>query len=217
MSANISRREWLAGAAAVTAGAALPAAAAEPKGGTKDPFRYMLNTSTISGQKLSLVEEVEIAAKAGYDAFEPWVRELEEHARKGGSLKDVGKRIRDHGMTVEDAIGFCEWIVDDPARRKKGLEHARRAMDLVQQIGGKRLAAPPVGATNQTDLNLLKAAERYRALADLGERIGVVPQVEVWGFSRSLGRLGEAVLVAMESGYPKACVLADVYHLHKGG
>jgi sugar phosphate isomerase/epimerase len=47
--------------------------------------------------------------------------------------------------------------------------------------------------------------------------MGVVPQVEVWGFSRCLSRLGEAVLVALESGHPKACVLADVYHLYKGG
>jgi sugar phosphate isomerase/epimerase len=45
----------------------------------------------------------------------------------------------------------------------------------------------------------------------------VVPQVEVWGFSKSLSRLGETALVAIESGHPQACVLADVYHLYKGG
>jgi sugar phosphate isomerase/epimerase len=47
--------------------------------------------------------------------------------------------------------------------------------------------------------------------------MGVVAQVEVWGFSKSLSRLGETALVAIESGHPRACVLADVYHLHKGG
>ncbi len=41
--------------------------------------------------------------------------------------------------------------------------------------------------------------------------------VEFWGPSKTLSRLGEALLVAVESGYPKACVLADVYHLYKGG
>src|SRR5262249_29180375 len=119
--------------------------------------------------------------------------------------------------SVESSIGFCEWIVDDAARRKKGLEAARRSMDLVQQLGGKRMAAPPVGATNQADLNLLKAAERYRALLELGDRIGIIPQAEVWGFSKSLTRLGDTALVAIESGHPKACILADVYHLYKGG
>jgi len=47
--------------------------------------------------------------------------------------------------------------------------------------------------------------------------MGVVPQVEFWGSSRALSRLGEAILVAMESGHPQACVLADIYHLYKGG
>ena len=60
-------------------------------------------------------------------------------------------------------------------------------------------------------------AERYRALLELGDRMGIVPQVELWGFSRVLGRLGETALVAIESGHPKACMLLDVYHLYKGG
>jgi sugar phosphate isomerase/epimerase len=47
--------------------------------------------------------------------------------------------------------------------------------------------------------------------------MGVVPQVEVWGFSKPLRRLSEAMFVAIESGHPQACVLADVYHLYKGG
>jgi sugar phosphate isomerase/epimerase len=90
-------------------------------------------------------------------------------------------------------------------------------MDLVQQIGGTRIAAPPAGATDVSNIDYLKAAERYRALLVLGEHMGVVPQVEVWGFSKTLHRLGQTVLVAMESGHPDACVLPDVYHLYKGG
>jgi sugar phosphate isomerase/epimerase len=45
----------------------------------------------------------------------------------------------------------------------------------------------------------------------------VVPQLELWGFSKNLNKLGECVCVAMETGHPKACVLADVFHLYKGG
>jgi sugar phosphate isomerase/epimerase len=211
-----TRRQWLTRTPAVLAAgaAAATAPAADPP---REPFRYCLNTSTLSGQKLDLVELVEIAAKAGYQALEPWVRELEQHAKSGRSLKDLGQRIRDRGLTVESAIGFAEWLVDDEARRKKGLEQARRDMDLVQQVGGKRLAAPPAGATNQADLGLAQAAERYRALLDLGDGVGVVPEVELWGFSRTLSRLGEVAAVAMESGHPAACILPDVFHLYKGG
>jgi sugar phosphate isomerase/epimerase len=68
-----------------------------------------------------------------------------------------------------------------------------------------------------SNIDYLNAAERYRKLLELGDQIGVVPQVEVWGFSKTLQRLGQAVFVAIESRHPKACVLPDVYHLYKGG
>jgi sugar phosphate isomerase/epimerase len=120
-------------------------------------------------------------------------------------------------LQVVDAIGFFEWAVDDNARRKKGLEEARRNMEMVQTIGGTRIAAPPFGATDQTNLDLRKVAERYRELLDISGNYGVTPLVEVWGFSKPISRLGEAALVTIESGHPRAAILADVYHLHKGG
>jgi sugar phosphate isomerase/epimerase len=182
-----------------------------------DRFLFGLNTSTIRGQKLSITEEIAIAARAGYQAMEPWLDELEKYAASGGSLDDLSKRFHDAGIKVESAIGFFEWIVDDTGRRRKGLEAAKRGMDLVGRIGGKRIAAPPVGATDRRITDLFRVAERYRALLELGDHMGVVPQVEIWGPSQTLGRLGEAALVAIEAHHPKACILPDVYHLYRGG
>jgi sugar phosphate isomerase/epimerase len=204
--------------AVVAAGLApVTATAAEPE--VKMSFRFSLNTSTIRGQKLPVPEQVDVASKAGYQVIEPWLREIDEYVKNGGSLKDLAKRIRDGGLTVESSIGFAEWIVDDDERRKKGLEQAKRDMDTLQQIGGKRLAAPPIGAQQKdaAPVDLMTAAKRYRELLELGDKMDVVPQVELWGFSTNLKRLGETALVAIESGHPKACVLADVYHLYKGG
>jgi sugar phosphate isomerase/epimerase len=217
-----TRRQWLAGVPAATgvglaAGLPQPARASNRDLPQDEPFRYCLNTSTLQGQQLDLVELVEIAAKTGYQAIEPWLNELDRYQKKSGNLKALGQRIRDHGLAVPSSIAFFEWIVDDEKRRKKGLEDARRSMDMVQQIGGQRIAAPPAGAISQTNLDLLQAAERYRALLEIGDQIGVVPQVEFWGFSRALSRLGEAALIALESGHAKACILADVYHMYKGG
>ena len=216
-----SRRDWLTGTSMLL-GSALAGSLATPrpleaKEPTEEPFSYCLNTSTIQGQKLSLIEEIEIAARVGYHGIEPWIRELDQFVKDGGRLKDLGKRIRDLGLSVESAIGFCEWIVDDEDRRRKGLEEARRSMEMVQQIGGKRLAAPPAGATNEAGLDLAKAAQRYRTLLELGGKMGVIPQVELWGFSKTLSRLGETLMVAIDSGHRQACILVDVYHLYKGG
>ncbi|MCA9054131.1 MAG: sugar phosphate isomerase/epimerase, partial [Planctomycetaceae bacterium] len=45
----------------------------------------------------------------------------------------------------------------------------------------------------------------------------VTPMAEIWGPSKNLSRLGEAVIVAVESGDPDACVLPDIYHVYRGG
>ena len=212
---SLSRRELLTTGAAVMASTALlPTVQAADD---KEPFGYSFNTSTIRGQGLPVDQEAKIAAKAGYNGFEPWLRELQDFEKKGGSLKDFGKLLSDSGLKVESSIGFAKWIVDDDLERQKGLDEAKRDMEMILTIGGKRIAAPPVGYTDKTGLDLGKAAERYRVLADLGAKIGVIPEVEVWGFSKTLSKLGEAVLVAMESAHAQACVLPDIYHLFKGG
>ncbi|MBV9125589.1 MAG: sugar phosphate isomerase/epimerase, partial [Planctomycetes bacterium] len=215
---ELSRRQWLAGATSAlgagwTASAASLSRAADFS--AEEPFGYCLNTSTLRGQKLSIVEEVEIAAQAGYQGLEPWVEELDRYVKEGGNLKDLNKRIHDHGLRIPSSIDFFEWIVDDQDRRRKGLEAARHSMDLVRQIGGQHIAAPPAGATDQAGLDFRVITQRYRALLDLGEQLGVIPEVELWGFSKTLSRLGEVMLVAIDSRHPKACILPDVFHLYK--
>lgn len=219
MRERFTRRELLAAATAVGAvasslSAAGPVTAVDPR---RPRFRYCLNTATIRGQNLSLENEVDLVAKAGYDGIEPWIREIEAYAQDGGNLKDLRNRIADKGLAVESAIGFAPWIVDDDAERKAGLEQAKRDMDLVRQIGGTRIAAPPAGATKPPKLDLFEVAKRYRALLAIGADIGVTPQVELWGFSANLSRLSEVVFVAVESGYKEACLLPDIYHVYKGG
>ncbi len=221
---TLSRREalastgLLAGAAVFSESAGLVAAPANPLvQAPVRPFRYCLNTATLRGHKLGIVKEIEIAAQTGYEAIELWVDAIEAYVRNGGTLRDLRQQVSDSGLTVEGAVGFPDWLVDDENRRSKGLERAKREMDMVAQIGGRRFAAPPAGATDSPKLTLTQAAERYRTLLEAGAQIGVVPQLELWGFSKNLGRLSECVAVAVETGHRNACVLADVFHLYKGG
>ncbi len=233
MSNDISRRAVLAGVAGGLAMSteAMATPVADAPGSPQGTFGYCLNTSTVrdkDGKSRPITELIDITAKAGYAAIEPWISEIDEYTKTGGTLDDLAKRIKDAGLVVPDAIGFAEWIVEDADRRKKGLEQAKRDMEKVAKIGGNHLAAPPVGATGGTSkrddpnftkplVDLVAAGDRYRALLDIGEKMGVTPIVEVWGFSKTLRRLGEALLVAVESGSAKGCVLPDVYHLYKGG
>ncbi len=212
------RRELLSLAGIAAAGLALgKSTAVAETGSTGGRFLLGLNMSTIRGQELDAAAEIEIAGKAGYEAIEPWFRKLNEYVAKGGSLKDLRKRIDDHGLKVTSAIGFAPWIVNDPDKRAAGLEEAKRDMDMIAQLGGTRIAAPPAGVGKDEVVSLDDAAARYRQLLELGVEMGVTPQVEMWGGNPTIGTVEKALYVAIASGHPDACFLGDVYHTYKGG
>lgn len=188
-----------------------------PKPGSANAFTYCLNMATIRGHKLGFIKELEVASKAGFHSVEIWLDSLQTYLDNGGTLKDARKRLNDLGIRVESAIGFAEWIVDDEAKRAKGLEKMKREMEMLAQIECKRTAAPPAGATSTGGLDLKKAGERYRRILELGDQSGVVPHLELWGFSKNLSRVSEVLYVALESGHPSARVLLDIFHLYKGG
>jgi 2-keto-myo-inositol isomerase len=222
MGTEISRRHVLGGLAAVLGSSAVSASqgvarAASTPALRSDPFRYCLNAALVMGYKLDIIRQIELAAETGYEAIEPWVRDINQYREGGGSLGDLKKRIADLGLTVESAISFRAWIVNDPNQRAQGLEQMKQDMEVVAKIGGKRIAAPPVGATRGDKLDLFKASDRYRAILEAGDSLGVVPQIEVWGHSRNLSRLGESMFVVIESGHPQACLLPDFYHIYRGG
>ncbi len=220
---TMTRKQFLAGSCIAGGTALLPVAAAvaqdrNPGDTTAGWFKYSLNTGTIRGQKLGLAGEIETAVQAGYDGIEPWIEAIRSYAEAGGALKDIRKRCEDSGLKVCSAIGFAQWIVDDEQKRRQGLEQMKRDMELLAQIGGTHIAAPPAGASSQeTKLNLDQAAERYRTILEIGRDCGVIPQIEPWGSSANLSHLAEALYIAARAGHPDACVLSDVYHMYKGG
>lgn len=219
-SSDSGRRDFLKSGSLLAGSAlALGAVSSRAAGASAAPgsFPLCLNMSTIRGQELNAAEEIEIAGKAGYDGIEPWFRKINAYVEGGGSLKDLKKRIDDHGLTVESAIGFAAWVVNDPEQRAAGLEEAKRDMDTIAQLGGTRIAAPPAGVGKDEVVSLDDAADRYRALLELGDEMGVVPQVEMWGGNPTIGTVEKALYVAIRAGHPKACFLGDVYHTYKGG
>ncbi len=218
---STDRRSLLTAAAGIAAGGlalvSQTAKADHHKNEEEKRFMLGLNMSTIRGQELDPDQEIEIAGKAGYEAIEPWFRKINPWVEAGGKLSDLKKRIDDHGLKVTSAIGFAAWGTSDDAKRAKGMEEARRDMDTIAQLGGTRIAAPPAGIAKDDPVTLDELGARYRALLELGDEMGVTPQVEMWGGHPIIGTVEKAVYVAIASNHPKACFLGDVYHTYKGG
>lgn len=181
------------------------------------PVSYCLNVSTIRGQNLGFLKEFEITAKAGYSGIEIWIDPYMKYLAGGGTPDELGKIAKDLGLTIENAIGFAPWIVDDETIRRRGMEQLRREMGLLAAAGCHRIAAPPAGANQKPGLSLDRAAERYHEILELGIQEGITPHLEFWGASANLHNLAQALYVAAAANHPGARILSDVYHMHRGG
>ena len=212
-----TRRSVLAAAVAAPFALASPGRAAALDQ-SETGVRFCLNMSTVRGQKLTVPEQIALAADTGYDGIEPWLRDIDAYVAGGGTLAELKHQIDDSGLRVESAIGFAKWIVEDDAERKAGLDQLRKDAATLAAIGGTHIAAPPIGAhqAEAAKVNLDAVAERFAAAIDVADTEGVLPQIEVWGFSPNLSKLAEVMYVATAVGDERVRVLPDIYHLYKG-
>ncbi len=206
--------------AAAAALASQTATAAEPDRPDDEPFGYCLNTSTIRGQKLPLAEEIDIAARAGYQGIEPWVAEIDAYEQAGGTRADLRKRIADHGTVGRErdrlfADGSSTTTPSGPTAWKK----PAASWTWPREIGGKRIAAPPPRASaTRTSPTCPRSPAATARCSNWASKHGVVPVLELWGFARVLNKLSD-VAYRRHRRRPsrRPAILADCYHLYKGG
>ncbi|MDZ7347107.1 MAG: sugar phosphate isomerase/epimerase, partial [candidate division KSB1 bacterium] len=130
-----------------------------------EPFRFCLNTSTINGSKLGLMKALSTAASAGFRSVEIWVRDVQAALQSGTSLQSIAAAISDLGLTIENAIDFPRWLVDDETERREALTQLRATCELLAELGCRRIALPPAGMTSaKIDLDL--AAARFAEAAE---------------------------------------------------
>jgi len=219
MKTDLTRRAFLAGTAGA-AGLTLAAASAPAQDAVPrfqkgvSPWALCMNASTI--RPADVKTKVDATAKAGWDAIELWINDLEDHEKNGGSLKDLGKEILDRGMFVPNIIGLWECMPMDDAEFQKSLEATRERMRRSAEVGSHYVAAIP--APDRPDFDLRTASARYRELMRIGrEDYNIKVAFEFVGFMKSVNRLGQASGVAMDSDDREACLIADTFHMFRGG
>ena len=98
----MSRRELLKIPGAAAIAAVLPAIDPHAMARPKDPFRFCLNTSTISGQKPGLKGMIEIAGSAGYDGMELWINDIRDYLKQGNSIQSLASLLSSRGWLRKD-------------------------------------------------------------------------------------------------------------------
>lgn len=179
------------------------------------PFRASLNASTLFPYRLDAEAQIRVAAEAGYEGIELWVKDIEAYAANGGSLHSLRSLLRESGLTLANAIAFFRWADRDEGVREAGILQAKREAEMLAGLGCVAVAAPPFGDVEGVSLD--EIAVHFARLAEVVRGAGVEPYLEFWGRAKRLSRLSEAVYVAMESGVRDAKILLDPFHMYTGG
>ena len=224
MKRTLDRRSLLAGIAGTAAIAASGCETTsrsrsedESRGwqGGRSPWPICLDTATI--RPASLEDKIRVAAKAGFDAIEPWEGELKAYEADGGSLADLRKRIEDSGLFVPSVIGL--WNAIPPTRDawEAGLADSRDRMRMASAIGSQQIQVVPQPERPWTDFDLAWASARYRDLLEIGIKdYDLVPAMVFVEFLPGCARLGQAAAIALDADHPQARIIPDAFHMHIG-
>jgi len=174
-------------------------------------FVYCLNTSTI--RPTPLLEKIVIAGKAGYAAIEPWNDEITAYLEQGGGYAELKRALVDSGLKVVSMIALHGWITSQGSEHSRVLDDCRRRMAQAVELGSPYIVASP--PREVVDLN--RASDRFRELLEIGTQLGVLPAMEFLGFVAGIKNVASAWAIASLTGDPRATVVADVFHMMRGG
>ena len=182
----------------------------------KLPMRVSLNTSTLLHYDIAVDKQIEMVANAGFDGVELWMRNIKAFLDNGGSAAHLKEKLEAKELLLENIIGFSKWCSDKPEDRKEALAQLREEMEITAALGGKFIAAPVQGIAALDRTKYDDYAERYNAILELGDETAVTPVLELWGMG-ALHKIADCAQIVIATGHPKATMLLDFYHIHRGG
>lgn len=180
------------------------------------PFRISLNTSTLMAYKLPVDVQIAKVAQAGFNGIELWMRDIVAYLDNGGTTTVLREQLEKANLTLENIIGFSDWCSDDATKRATAITQLKEEMHIIKAIGGNHIAAPVMGLKTLDPNKIEVYAARYSAILALEAETGVLPVIELWGMG-ALHKISDCAQIVIATGHPKATMLLDFYHVHRGG
>jgi len=174
-------------------------------------FTYSLNGSTI--KTTPLMDQIRVAAEAGYTGIELWHDKIDEYLQSGGQLSDIRKALDDGGLTVPTTIYLCDWFDTSGQEHASALDECRRRLEQSAALGAIHvIASPPGGAANYE-----LGAKNYHELLEIGAEFGVKPSMEFLGFVDQLNTIEDALEIVQKADHPDGTMVIDPFHIYRGG
>ena len=172
-------------------------------------LHYCLNASTIRGTPI--MDQIQIASDAGYDAVELWYADVDVYLAGGGRRIDIFKAVDGLGMEVATAIyhdGWFDCAEEDWPRVK---DDADRLMLRTASLGTRQIIfSPPRGRAD-----LATGARRFAELLEVSKDYGVRPVFEFLGFVEQYNTIESALEVLALAGGGE--MVLDPFHIFRGG
>lgn len=184
--------------------------------GGMSPWPICLDTATLA-KEIPLDKKVELAAGAGFDAIEPWDRELEVYEKAGGSLEKLGENIKELGLFVPSVIGLWGVLANSEEDFEKRIGEHRNRLRMVKAIGAAHVQCIP-DFKYKDDFNLESGAACYARISEIAQKdYGLKTGIIFLNAVGNLKTVADAVKLGMKSGWKDVKIIPDSYHNYHGG
>ncbi len=153
-------------------------------------------------------EKILAIADAGFDAIELFEPDLVVH---GGTPRDVGNMVRDHGLEIAILQPFRDFEGWTGAMRLKAFEEAERKFDLMGELGTdlvllcSSVAAESLGETS-------RVVEDFTMLGDRAAKRGIRVGFEALAWGHHIRDVAQAWDVVQRCNHPNVGLIIDSFH-----
>jgi 2-keto-myo-inositol isomerase len=123
------------------------------------------------------------------------------------------RALGEAGIRVVSMIALHGWITSEGLEHQRVLEDCRHRMSQAAELGSPYIVASPPREV----VDLSRAVTRFAELLALGSEFGVIPSMEFLGFVDGVKNVATAWEIASGTGDARATVVADVFHMIRGG
>lgn len=168
-------------------------------------MKTSIATVSISG---NLREKLEAIAAAGYDGIEIFEQDF---IADQGSPRDVGNRVRDHGLEIALFQPFRDFETLPEPARAKAFDRAERKFDVMQELGTDLVLV--CSSVHPAALGGIdRAAEDFHALGERAARRGLRVGYEALAWGRHINDHRDAWEVVRRADHPNVGLIVDSFH-----
>lgn len=168
-------------------------------------MKTSIATVSLSGD---LDEKLAAIAAAGYDGVEIFENDF---LTFDGGPRDVGRMIRDLGLTCVAFQPFRDFEGMPEPDRTRALARAERKFDVMEELGTRlMLVCSSVSPVSQGGID--RAAADFRELGERAARRGLTVGYEALAWGRHVSDHRDAWEVVRRADHPNVGLILDTYH-----